>query len=527
LSAHAPSNARQRLARGLFRLAALVVPLAAGVAHAAPSALVILTATQRREAVPLARGEAELLPLDDVLAGSGVSSTTDAKAGSGSFSRAGHELVLHHGKSLASVDGDLKLLSSPALLEGGRWLVPVDALPRLLAPLLGEPVQWRAGERVLVVGNVAVPRVSVSTFLSADLARVVFDASEPLPFRVQQEQGRISVSVARDLLDVSLQASRLAGGIVESIQYAGGRDNVFTVTLGPRFRSLRASEQEAPARLVLELSGPPVAAGERAPAPGLAGAATPRPAPAPPVAGSELRTIVIDPGHGGEETGARGPGGTLEKDVALAIARKLRAELVNARGLQVFLTRDKDAEVELDERAAIANNYKADLFLSIHANASRARGAKGSEVYFLSYQASDDESRRTAQLEGLAEPLAQGAPGSELGLILWDMAQAEHLEESSALASRLQEELAVLTGSEGRGVKQAPFRVLVGAAMPAALVEIAFISNPEEEKLLSSDAYQAKVAGALARGIERFRRERLARLGAPAAAAPAPGPRAQ
>jgi len=226
-----------------------------------------------------------------------------------------------------------------------------------------------------------------------------------------------------------------------------------------------------------------------------------------------VRTVVIDPGHGAENVGAEGEAGTLEKDIALAIARKLRAELVNARGLQVFLTRDRDVEVGLDERTAIANNYKADLFVSVHANASRARGAKGSEVYFLSYQASDDESRWVAQMEGAAEPIAHAPAGSDLALILWDMAQAEHLEESSALASRIQEELAVVTGSEGRGVKQAPFRVLVGATMPAVLVEVAFISNPEEEKLLASDAYQSKIAASLARGIERFRRERAARLG--------------
>ena len=96
---------------------------------------------------------------------------------------------------------------------------------------------------------------------------------------------------------------------------------------------------------------------------------------------------------------------------------------------------------------------------------------------------------------------------------------------TSSLASRLQEELAVVTGSEGRGVKQAPFRVLVGAAMPAVLVEIAFISNPEEEKLLASDAYQSKVAAALARGVERYRRERAARLGAPAPMPPPPAGR--
>jgi N-acetylmuramoyl-L-alanine amidase len=335
----------------------------------------------------------------------------------------------------------------------------------------------------------------------------VFEASESVPFRVQQESGRVTVAVARDLVDVALQPARLAGGIVESVQFLGGAENVFAVQLGPRFQKLKATEQESPARLVLELSGPPLAPGERA-AP-----VASQPRPARPAEEPAIRTVVIDPGHGGENPGARGAGGTLEKDVALSIARKLKAELVNARGLSVFLTRDRDLDVGLDERTAIANNYKADLFVSIHANASRARGAKGSEVYFLSYQASDDESRWVAQTEGAAEPVAGASPGSDLALILWDMAQAEHLEESSALASRIQEELAVVTGSEGRGVKQAPFRVLVGAAMPAILVEVAFISNAEEEKLLASEAYQAKIAGSLARGIERFRKERSARLG--------------
>jgi N-acetylmuramoyl-L-alanine amidase len=291
------------------------------------------------------------------------------------------------------------------------------------------------------------------------------------------------------------------------VQFLGGEDNVFAVALGPRFQKLKATEQESPARLVLELSGPPLPPGER-PAAAAPAARPPRPAEEPAV-----RTIVVDPGHGGENVGAKGTEGTLEKDIVLAIARKLRAELVNARGLQVFLTRDRDEDVGLDERTAIANNYKADLFVSIHANASRARGAKGSEVYFLSYQASDDESRWVAQMEGAAEPLTAAPPGSDLALILWDMAQAEHLEESSALASRIQEELAGVTGSEGRGVKQAPFRVLVGATMPAVLVEVAFISNPDEEKQLASDAYQSRIAAALARGIERFRRERAARLG--------------
>jgi N-acetylmuramoyl-L-alanine amidase len=482
-------------------LAGLLV-LVPALAQGAGGVLTVLSATQRREVATLTRPEGEMVGIDDVLAGFGATVTSDARAGAVTVQRGGHELVLHSRKSLASVDGDLKLLSSPAVLESGRWLVPVDSLPRLLSPLLERPVEWRGAQRVLVIGPVTIPKVSVSTFVSAELARVVFEASEPVPFRVQQEAGRVTVAVPRDLVDVSMQPSRPAGGIVLSVQFVGGPENVFAVELGPRFQRLRATEQEAPARLVLELTGLPLAPGERAPA--APAARAPRPAEEPAV-----RTVVIDPGHGGEENpGARGGGGAVEKDIVLSIARKLRAELVSARGLQVFLTRDRDVDVDLDERTAIANNYKADLFVSIHANASRARGARGSEVYFLSYQASDDESRMVAQLEGAAEPVAGAPPGSDLALILWDMAQAEHLEESSALASRIQEELAVVTGSEGRGVKQAPFRVLVGAAMPAVLVEVAFISNPEEEALLASDAYQTRIARSLARGIERFRRER-------------------
>jgi N-acetylmuramoyl-L-alanine amidase len=485
----------------------LVLAIAAGGARAAaPSIpLVLLTEGQRRELLPVVRGDVELLPLDEVVAGLGISVTSDAAGGAVTLSHLKHEVNLYNRKSLAAVDGDLRLLSSPVLLEDGHWLVPVDALARLLGPLLGRRAEWRAASRVLLVGNVSVPRVNVSTFLSGDLARVVFEASEKVPFRVEQEAGRVTVAVARDLLDVSFQQQRLTGGIVESVQFVGGRDNVFAVTLGRRFKEMKAVEQESPPRLVLDFQGPPAASS--AP-PEASGAGAPA-AALKAASDGGLRTVVIDPGHGGEETGAKGLAGTLEKDVALQIARRLKGLLVNNLGLQVFMTREKDDYVDLDTRTATANNYKADIFISIHANASRARSAAGTEVYFLSYQASDEESRRVAQSEGSPPDAASNAgPAPDLAMILWDMAQAEHLEESSALASRIQEELATARGAEGRGVKQAPFRVLVGAAMPAVLVEVAFISNPEEEKLLVSDEFQAKVANAILRGVARYRQER-------------------
>jgi N-acetylmuramoyl-L-alanine amidase len=452
------------------------------------------------------RNEVELLPLGAVIAGQGIVVHSDARAGAVTLTYQGREASLYNNKSLASVGGDLRLLSSPAVLEDGQWLIPFDAVPRVIGPLMGKRSEWRAASRVLTLGDVPIPRVGVTTFVSGDLVRVVLEASEKVPFHVVQQEGKVQVSIPRDVVEVSFQQERLTGGIVDWLQYQGGRDNVLNVTLGRRFQQMKAYEQDGPPRLVLEFHAAPMSARAQRDASPPAAAAPPK----PPAQGeaAQPRTIVIDPGHGGDDTGAKGVGGTLEKDVTLSIARKLRAALVNNLGYQVFLTRDRDEDIPLDERTAVANNYKADLFLSIHANASRSHGATGSEVYFLSYQASDEESRRIAASEG-GTPLPgdaaeQGSGGADLALILWDMAQTEYLEESSALASRIQEELTVATGVGQRGVKQAPFRVLVGAAMPAALVEVAFISNPDEEKLLGSDPFQAKVVSAIVHGISRY-----------------------
>jgi N-acetylmuramoyl-L-alanine amidase len=460
--------------------------------------------------VPVVRTGAELVAIRDLLPGLGtLSIREDSRARSLTLSVEGREVTLYDKKSLASVGGDLRLLSSPVLVEDGRWLVPVDSLSRLLGPLLKRRVDFRSASRVLLIGNVDIARIGVKTSVSGDAVRVVLESSQKVPFHVEQQAGRVVVTIPQDVVDVAYQQDRLTGGIVDLIQYLGGKEHTFAFNLGQRFQQLKAAEEASPPRLVLEFQARPVA-------PGVAAAPPPSapPSPTAPVELGAVRTVVIDPGHGGEEVGAKGPSGALEKDVTLAIARKLRAALANSLGLQAFLTRDRDEEIALDERAAVANNYKADLFVSIHANASRSLGAKGSEVYFLTYQATDDESRRMAALEGGAFTPGTPAPASgDLALILWDMAQAEHLEESSALASRIQEELADVTGSQGRGVKQAPFRVLVGAAMPAVLVEVAFISNAEEERLLVSDAYQSKVVAALVRGISRYQQQHRADLG--------------
>ena len=224
--------------------------------------------------------------------------------------------------------------------------------------------------------------------------------------------------------------------------------------------------------------------------------------------GKEIRVIVIDPGHGGSELGAKGPTGVYEKDITLAIAKKLKEYIESNLGVKVYLTRDRDINLSLEERASIANNHKADMFISIHCNGSRSRKARGSETYILSIKATDKEARRLAFFENnfkeMKEDVGDNGALSDIKLILWDMAQTEFLKESARLAEYIQKELNILLGTKDRGIKQAPFRVLMNVAMPAVLVETAFISNRKEEKMLNDPEKQKKIAYAIYLGIKKY-----------------------
>ncbi len=222
-----------------------------------------------------------------------------------------------------------------------------------------------------------------------------------------------------------------------------------------------------------------------------------------------IRTVVIDPGHGGMETGAKGRFGNLEKDITLAVSLKLKALIERDMGFEVVLTRDHDVDVSIENRSAIANNHKAGLFISIHANGAVQRKAGGSETFFLSLNATDEETRRLAYLENNSTDLQSRIDPSsddDLMMILWDMAQNAYIKQSGRLAELVQSELDAMLGTRNRGIKQAPFKVLTGVACPAVLVEAAFISNPDEEQKLASSEFQTKVAEAIYRGLARYLR---------------------
>jgi N-acetylmuramoyl-L-alanine amidase len=217
-----------------------------------------------------------------------------------------------------------------------------------------------------------------------------------------------------------------------------------------------------------------------------------------------IRTIVVDAGHGGEEEGAKGPDGTLEKHVTLSVARRLKAALEARLGVRVILTRDGDQTVGLDERAALANNNKADMFVSLHANASVRSSASGAEVFYLSLEEYGDQAQRVARGETEALPVVGGG-ARDIEVILWEMAQARYIEESAALARAVEAALREHVPMSPRAIQQAPFRVLVGANMPAVLVEMGFITNAEQARQLTSEGFQSSIVQALVDSIVRFR----------------------
>lgn len=221
-------------------------------------------------------------------------------------------------------------------------------------------------------------------------------------------------------------------------------------------------------------------------------------------ASNRLRRIVVDAGHGGKDPGAIGSRGTLEKDVTLALAKVLAKRLKREFGCQVILTRDKDVFLALEERTALANRLGADLFISIHANASANRSVQGVETYYLNFSKNDKAAAVAARENGTS--LKQV---SDLEMILFDLMANSKINESSRLAAEIQNSLVNnlnrhYSQVKDHGVRQGPFYVLLGATMPSVLVETAFISNKTEEKRLASSKYQQRAADAIVAGVKKF-----------------------
>jgi N-acetylmuramoyl-L-alanine amidase len=223
------------------------------------------------------------------------------------------------------------------------------------------------------------------------------------------------------------------------------------------------------------------------------------------------KRIVLDPGHGGHDPGAVGPKNLYEKDVVLDVALKLKKILAQDQNLDVFLTRETDVFIPLEQRTAIANSKNADLFISIHANASPRKEAKGIETYLLNWT-NDEEAMKVAARENaisLKKMKKMNEGRDLLDIMLSDLRRDNKRDESLKLASFVQKHMVSGLNRNyshivDHGVKQALFYVLFGAQMPSVLVEVSFISNPLEEKLLAKESYRGELAQSIASGISKY-----------------------
>lgn len=228
----------------------------------------------------------------------------------------------------------------------------------------------------------------------------------------------------------------------------------------------------------------------------------------PSVSANLLPTVVLDPGHGGAQDGAIGPGGEKEKEIVLAIARELRRELEARGAARVLLTRESDSDLSLAARAEQANEAEAELLLSIHCNSlprgtPRADEIRGVETWFQSPTAASDNAHRIAEQEN-GEQQPQQELSAELSFILDDLGKTAAQRDSALLARAVHQRLIKGLKLPDRGVQQAPLQVLLKAQMPSVLVEVGFLSNRAEAKRLTTAAWQKRIASALADGIEEY-----------------------
>ncbi|HSL02610.1 MAG TPA: N-acetylmuramoyl-L-alanine amidase [Nitrospiraceae bacterium] len=349
---------------------------------------------------------------------------------------------------------------------------------------------------------------NLRTASSPGLTRLVLDLdAKARPSKHPQLRAEgVTIEIPNTILGPSAKTKLTAGRIARPFIITQSSERSVEVSLpAGSFQRYKLLTLANPYRLVIDVV-PPNEARTIQPTEPSPGVTPPLPTPQQPLQprAKSITTIVIDPGHGGKDPGARGQHGTEEKDITLKVALKLRDLLIQQRGIRVLMTRERDEFVELKDRAKFANGQEADLFVSIHVNSHPQRSMKGIEIYHFG-EAKDQRALEVAAREN-GTPLNNTGVGWEY--LVADLLTAKKIEESLELAWTAKE--AMVTNLNGHydlvdhGVKTAPFYVLRFTSMPSILAEIAYISNSGEEDLLRTTRFTTRVAEALMEGVTSF-----------------------
>jgi N-acetylmuramoyl-L-alanine amidase len=374
----------------------------------------------------------------------------------------------------------------------GEFQLHSDRVPnpdRLFFDLLGARMRLgRKGQHVIPVGDRLLRQIRVAETLPA-VTRVVFDLEKGVDYTASQLSN----------------PDRL---IIELKPAAPGVQPEFTAPPTP-ISEPKASEPPLLPKETIRVDNPLSSANlkERAAAVKLTAPKAAKlngPQSLTRVLGLKVGRIVIDPGHGGHDTGTAGPGGLLEKDLVLDIAKRLGALIEDRLGAEVVYTRSDDTFIPLETRPLMANDRKADLFLSIHANSSPANSSSGVETYYLNFTSS-----KSAMEVAARENASSQRSVHDLRDEIRKIAMNDKLDESREFAAKVQQALYAASAkgngrTRDRGVKKAPFVVLIGASMPSILAEIGFISNPRDEALFKKSVFRQRIAEGLFKGLAQY-----------------------
>jgi N-acetylmuramoyl-L-alanine amidase len=470
-----------------------------------PAPLVLLSREGRRPLPTTLLNGQEEIALDDLATTFHLVAREETAAGGLTVTYKGKTIVVSTDQAMASVAGRVVALPSPPIHAGRRWFVPVEFVSRALAQIYDARIDLRKGSRLLILGDLKVPRITARIEPAGPVTRLIVDIAPPAPVVTTTEGGRVLLHIDADAIDMPVAV--VGSGLVEQVRPGDGLTVVAVLRPGADGPRSTTSSSDAGTHVTVDV--PPAAAAQ---APAATG--TP-PAPQTPSAQGDVSSLVpqphtgvqvmvIDPGHGGDDAGVHPVEGAPEKQLALEVARRIKG-LVEARlGIRVVLTRDDDRAVTADDRGAAANNSKGDLFVSLHFNAAFSPSATGAEVYYLASIPESEQAIKGAGAESAPLPTLGGTPRS-VEFIPWNMAQLRHTQDSAALAGLLEELLRAHIPMAPRPLQQAPLRGLVGVDMPAVLIELAYLTNPSQAKAAATDDFQNGVAQAIYDAVVRFR----------------------
>jgi N-acetylmuramoyl-L-alanine amidase len=407
--------------------------------------------------------------------------------------------TLNGNNRLVQIGREEILLPVPVLDHEGELWLPVHLLEKVIGPRINERVVWDPVALRLDLGSTEYNVTGLRVEQLGRSTAVHVQCREALGFRASSpEPGVIALKIYGAQADVNRVGTSTRRGLLRSARTRQYGDHaVVTVNVDDLVGRYRTYTADDGRDIVLVLEEEQVSA---LPSPVPRGRQNVNidEGPVDVTRDIQVRTVVIDPGHGGHDVGAVGHRGILEKDVNLGVARELKRFLERESDLQVVLTRDEDSYLDLAGRAEVANGAHGDLFISLHCNSWFNDGAHGFETFFLSPAKSD-----WAKSVESAENNADAGP-SDVEFIVWELVQNQFISSSSQLAEVIQQGVTRDLDLLDRGVRQAGFRVLVGAYMPAVLIEMGFLTHDDEERRLGDRTYQRRLAQALGQAVMEY-----------------------